>query len=322
MASETYLGALNTKWVALKQQKFLLKPWWMRHTFTPKSELERMTFYFEEVSRCRTQFPKLIQEMDDVLSAMYLHETWANECLDGTTKETMELTTCFLEDNEDEFDRQCKAMHLDPKRTHVKMTNLLAAIRVLCQSEEAISEQLIELVHSTVMKGLIEHPGVYRTKDARPCGTKFLYCRPSQIASRMNALLTFMKSKFPGKDSEESILLASLFFSEFLLIHPFPNGNGRVSRILLSLSLKKVCVVPFSLSLCSGRRVYLECLEERMGEDPPTQLATLILSEARQFSWNIYYLFCLEQSTFDTSKPSNNLLFSRETFLRKVARNS
>ena len=84
------------------------------------------------------------------------------------------------------------------------------------------------------------------------------------------------------------IRLGSLFFSEFLLIHPFSNGNGRTARLLLSAFLKFEMVIPFSMYI-SKREEYIEVLEKRNNLSPPSALAHYVLltcnRTAAQVNW-------------------------------------
>jgi Fic family protein len=61
--------------------------------------------------------------------------------------------------------------------------------------------------------------------------------------------------------------VASRFFIRFLYIHPFPNGNGRTARILLSALLVKHAIIPVSLFNVlddngKSNHLYLSCIDE------------------------------------------------------------
>jgi len=75
--------------------------------------------------------------------------------------------------------------------------------------------------------------------------------------------------------AKHMISLGTIFFSEFLLIHPFINGNGRTARLLLNFVMKDYSVVPFSLY--SSRESYIEVLEHRNDGNAPHLLAHYIL---------------------------------------------
>ena len=62
----------------------------------------------------------------------------------------------------------------------------------------------------------------------------------------------------------EYILKSIIFFSEFLRIHPFKDGNGRCARILFNIMTQHL--IACSVSLCSNiklRSLYIEALEKR-----------------------------------------------------------
>lgn len=83
----------------------------------------------------------------------------------------------------------------------------------------------------------------------------------------MPILLDFVKEAFENLPGEQRILkalcLGAFFFSECLLIHPFSDGNGRVSRLSLSILLKDYIFVPISLNYNDDKYIYLESLEKR-----------------------------------------------------------
>ena len=51
---------------------------------------------------------------------------------------------------------------------------------------------------------------------------------PEQVENLMNQLFEFMKEK---KDEIHPLILSSIFHYEFVLIHPFSDGNGRTARL-------------------------------------------------------------------------------------------
>lgn len=113
-------------------------------------------------------------------------------------------------------------------------------------------------IHSIVGKdGLFEHAGTFRTTMASGSIT-VVYANPSEIYNRLNSLITWLLTKWEdliihNDNIEERIInairIVTLFFSEFLFIHPFTNGNGRIARILVSYIMRHVCIVPLSLYL-------------------------------------------------------------------------
>ena len=88
----------------------------------------------------------------------------------------------------------------------------------------------------------------------------------------------------PGVErSKLQFLVGVLLFSEFLLIHPFADGNGRTARLLTNFILRGTTFVPLSL-YNKDRELYLKVLEDRSLErtSPPTALAFNMLLCARK----------------------------------------
>jgi len=82
---------------------------------------------------------------------------------------------------------------------------------------------------------------------------------------------------------EDCVKIGAMFFTIFLDIHPFSNGNGRISRLLLSLILSYSCIVPVSLYQCTKcRDFYLNCLRESRTNSilRPSALSAYILESA------------------------------------------
>ena len=81
-----------------------------------------------------------------------------------------------------------------------------------------------------------------------------MYASPNQIQHKLSALVDFVNKTLSdldklSNDSEtiQAICLGGYFLSEFLLIHPFYDGNGRTARILLSHIILSYTFVPLSL---------------------------------------------------------------------------
>jgi hypothetical protein len=80
------------------------------------------------------------------------------------------------------------------------------------------------------------------------------------------------------------------FFSEFLLIHSFSDGNGRVARLLTNHILRGTVFVPFSIFYTS-RELYLRVLEDRNDQSqPPLSLAYYMLLCARKTHEGVFNL--------------------------------
>ncbi len=139
---------------------------------------------------------------------------------------------------------------------------------------------MITRVHVLVGNNVMAGAGRLRTKGAQATGSSVAYAPASVISQRLDDLIVFINNSFafvrqqPQEQQLRLVLfLGSYFFSQFLLIHPFSDGNGRTARLLLSMLLRGYTIVPVSLYYMSDRSKYIGVLEERRsGESMPWAL--------------------------------------------------
>jgi fido (protein-threonine AMPylation protein) len=233
-------------------------------------------------------------ETTSTFRLMYLHDIWYGEnvCV-GDTGDTIEMC-CLLEESTAasmaKFNALATKKQLDPTRTALKLTNLKTAINALFDSESAISIESICRLHAMLMRDLLpaEQCGTFRANMTTAVGSNYLYALPKNIDNRLRRLLAFYDATRPQADTPlKQFALASLFMSEFLLIHPFTNGNGRTARLLLSLILRDATLVPFAFSTTS-RGDYIATLEKR----EPGRFCLFVLQQAFYFVTNMENVFC------------------------------
>lgn len=157
---------------------------------------------------------------------------------------------------------------------------------------------LIQTTNRKVTQDLVvDNGGQLRTTYAAPSGYSFMYARPKQIPSLLNKLIAFVNVRLQSiRDLEDVFKLGTVFFSEFLKIHPFRDGNGRTARLLLNWLFKSYAVVPFSvywtLTSCSEsqRDLYCKVLIESQQRNNPSPLAKCILGGAYHCTNTANYL--------------------------------
>lgn len=115
-----------------------------------------------------------------------------------------------------------------------EVANCLAAMRwVLKNRHKPVNERDLLVVHMRMIKGLLPaaRSGKYRNVqnyviDAR---NKVIFTppAPTKVAGRMKELFKWLKD-----DDQHPIVRSAVFHHEFLTIHPFVDGNGRVARAI------------------------------------------------------------------------------------------
>jgi Fic family protein len=100
--------------------------------------------------------------------------------------------------------------------------------------------------------------GVYRKSQAVITGSKYPLPKPRELAALMKKFIPRI-SKY--KKELHPVEAAAKIHKEFVFIHPFIDGNGRVSRLLMNLVLIQE-KYPIALIPPVTRRDYIDSLEK------------------------------------------------------------
>lgn len=178
------------------------------------------------------------------------------------------LYSAKIEGNTLTLDNLAKTSSKDQKRAEVY--NILKALNwVYSRKHKDIVLTDILGLHKIVMEGLVEKYDLGKTRtDMEAIFNKtgiaiYLPPRPSQIIPLLNKLITFIN----GNKETFVPIKACLAHYTFEKIHPFLDGNGRVGRLVLQLSLAKggygmKGLVAMEEYLDSHRGEYYRSLEE------------------------------------------------------------
>ena len=125
-------------------------------------------------------------------------------------------------------------------------------------------------LHSTLMHDLIYNPGQYRLAEA--CGGSamgpFFYQKPELIPSLLLTLVDFYNQALNDIAATTDQIpqlyrLAAVLFVQFVTVHPFSDGNGRLARLLGSHVLRAVTpfpVTPYADGTSHTRSVFLNAI--------------------------------------------------------------
>jgi Fic family protein len=127
-------------------------------------------------------------------------------------------------------------------------------------------------------------PGEYKTlpNNVRtPTGEVFEFATPADTPSRMRALVDWLRKEL-GKPTLHPLETAAKLHHEFVLIHPFDDGNGRVARLLTNYVLIRTAYPPLIIKSIDKAN-YLAALRLADVGD----LAALTEYLARQLEWSL-----------------------------------
>jgi len=110
---------------------------------------------------------------------------------------------------------------------------------------------LIENIHRQVMNKLMtpEERGKLRNKPVfvnNPQTRQPVYLPPeiNEVKSLMDDLITFIHKE---KENIDPLIMAGIFHKQFVIIHPFMDGNGRTCRLATKVLLAQIGLNTFNL---------------------------------------------------------------------------
>jgi cell filamentation protein, protein adenylyltransferase len=118
------------------------------------------------------------------------------------------------------------------------------------------SEKDVRYLHRLFLGGIYDWAGEYRmvdisSEDIRWCHAKFI----PQEMEKFSAMLSEMSPFSPNMPREELIQRLAIIHGELVVIHPFRDGNGRLTRFLCDLLLIQAERQPFGQDLFEKKSV-------------------------------------------------------------------
>lgn len=156
-----------------------------------------------------------------------------------------------------------------------RLLDNLRALELSVQSGEfdlsASANSLLHEFHRRLFSGVREHAGSSRQRDR---GTEYLNFGPNRSSHRdeVSAALSRIMDEtdrslrsfldHPNADDYEyhALRLAVWAHAEIVRIHPFEDGNGRTSRLLLQWILRRLKMLPVAVEI--PKQEYNACLNE------------------------------------------------------------
>lgn len=182
------------------------------------------------------------------------------------------------EDEDAALSRSCKEVvqHALPLQ-HIT-TNML--------NNETLSEELIKSTHRILTEGIdgpegddfTTYSGIYRTVAVTAAFNHFT--TPEQVPSEMRRVVKNFEDDVEKAETEgrlDPFALSSKYCHQFVNIHSFIHGNGRLCRLILNAILLKYAGI--FVQLCEGegdREEYLEIaasMDEQVPEDERSRAA-------------------------------------------------
>ncbi|OCR18420.1 cell filamentation protein Fic [Helicobacter pullorum] len=159
-----------------------------------------------------------------------LHYTYDSNAIEGNTLTLME-TKVVLE-----------GITIGGKslKEHFEIINHAEAIdyiKEIVRHKEPLSEFQIKSIHHLILKNIDDkNAGAYRKVNVKIAGARHIPPSYIEVQDEMERFIQWYKNE---SEALHPVIRASRVHIDFVGIHPFVDGNGRTSRLLMNLELLK-----------------------------------------------------------------------------------
>ena len=123
-------------------------------------------------------------------------------------------------------------------REHLEAINhqeAIAYIKHLMEKNTTINEREVLSIHNLILRGINpEDAGRYRRVQVMIKGSSFMPPQPFLVSKEMEDFFIWFET---NKNALHPIVLAAELHERLVTIHPFIDGNGRTSRLVMNLIL-------------------------------------------------------------------------------------
>ncbi|MDR3295094.1 MAG: Fic family protein [Clostridiales Family XIII bacterium] len=203
----------------------------------------------DELLRKKNQIPKAaFESFDKSFDIEYAHNSTA---IEGNTLSLIE-TKAVLEDNLSVGGKSLREIY-----EVVNHDKAFSYVKKCIADGKPLDENTVKDIHAVLMENILAG-GVYRNVAVRITGAAHKPPAPSEMYSQVKGFFAAL----PAKHAEmNAVQLAAYTHAEFVKIHPFEDGNGRTSRLIMNYQLMANRFLPVSIAK-ENRLNYFNALEE------------------------------------------------------------
>ena len=199
-----------------------------RTTVVPK----KISPLLKEIDKVKLSLQKLRQyDSYRIAQALELEYTFESNRIEGNTL-TLKETDLVINEG---LTISGKSM-----REHLEAINhqeAIAYIKHLVEKKSAFNEQALLAVHNLILRGIDQsNAGKYRQVQVMIKGSKHVPPAPYLVPKQMEDYFIWYRQQ---QNKLHPVVLAAEMHERLVTIHPFIDGNGRTSRLVMNLILLK-----------------------------------------------------------------------------------
>lgn len=197
---------------------------------TKKSLSKNLATILEEIDALKTKLDQFRQfDSYRIAQALELEYTFESNRIEGNT---MTLRETDLVINEG-LTISGKSM-----REHLEVINhqeAIGYIKHLMEKNTPLNEREVLSIHNLILRGINpEDAGRYRKVQVMIKGSSYMPPQPFMVSKEMEDFFIWHETH---KNALHPIVLAAELHERLVTIHPFIDGNGRTSRLVMNLIL-------------------------------------------------------------------------------------
>lgn len=208
---------------------------------------ERLLQKKEQLDQIRNTLPKeALESFDRSFDIEYAHNSTA---IEGNTL-TLIQTKAILEDGLSVGGKTIREIY--EVANHAKA---FTYVKKRIAEGHPLDEAVMKDIHALLMENILIG-GIYRNVEVRISGAGFRPPSPNEMYRQIKDFF----ADLPYRTDSNAIELAAWTHAEFVKIHPFADGNGRTSRMLMNYQLMAQGFLPVSIAK-EDRLEYFDALE-------------------------------------------------------------
>ena len=230
--------------------------------------LKKVDVLKEQLSALRPLPEEALKKIQDALDIEYTYES---NRIEGNTL-TLQETALIVNEGVTISGKSMRE-HLEA----INHTEAISYIKDIAKQDIEISERTIKEIHALILHGIDrENAGRYRTVPVMISGSTHIPPQPYLIEKQMEDFI--LRFKQMEKEKVHPVLIAAYLHDELVRIHPFIDGNGRTSRLLMNLYLLRHGYVIITLKGSNDAKVnYYKALEKSHTEQLPEDFQKLVI---------------------------------------------
>lgn len=233
-----------------------------------KELLKEVDALKEQLSTLRPLPEEAMRKIQDALDVEYTYES---NRIEGNTL-TLQETALVVNEGVTISGKSMRE-HLEA----INHTEAISYIKDIAKQDIEISERTIKEIHALILHGIDrENAGRYRTVPVMISGSAHMPPQPYLIEKQMEDFM--IRFKQMEEEKVHPVLIAAYLHDELVRIHPFIDGNGRTSRLLMNLYLLRNGYVIITLKGSNDVKVsYYMALEKSHTEHLPEDFQKLVV---------------------------------------------